>query len=58
MTVFGIKKFIEHRDVVSLRPKSYAGLLKSPKIDKDSLVAIKTYLLDPASELIDEQGNN
>ena len=54
LTNFAIKKFIEQRDTVSLRPKSYAGLQKTPKIDKYSLLAIKTYLLEPESEVIDE----
>jgi hypothetical protein len=57
ITNFGIKRFIEHRETVCLRPKSYAGLQKSPKIDRDSMLSIKKYLLEPASEPIDEMGN-
>lgn len=57
MTNFGIKKYIEHRDTVNLRPKSYAGLQKTPKIDKDSVVSMKRYLTEPESEKIDENGN-
>lgn len=57
LTNFAIKKFIEHRETVSLRPKSYAGLQKKPKIDKDSLLSIKKYLTEPDSEPIDPNGN-
>jgi hypothetical protein len=57
ITNFAIKKFIEHRETVFLRPKSYAGIQKSSKIDRDSMLSIKKYLLEPASESIDEMGN-
>lgn len=40
VTVFGIRKFIEHRDSVSLRPTSYAEFQTVPKLDNASKISM------------------
>jgi hypothetical protein len=43
LTVFGIRKFIEHRETVSLRPTSYAELQTVPKLDNASKLSMMQY---------------
>jgi hypothetical protein len=58
LTVFGIRKFIEHRETVSLRPTSYAELQTVPKLDNASKESMLQYQINPASEALDIEGNN
>ena len=58
LTVFCIRKFIEHRETVSLRPKSYQSLDKVPKLDKESMESMRLYLLDNTTLKRDDEGNN
>ena len=58
LTVFGIRKFIEHRETASLRPTSYAELQTVPKLDNASKLSMMQYQMNPSSEALDSQGNN
>lgn len=58
LTLFIIRKYFENRDNVSVRPRSYSTTQNVPKLDKDSLLAMKGYLMEPNKEIIDAQGNN
>ena len=57
LTVFFIRKFIEHRDSVSFRPQTYSSIQNAPKLDKFSMISMKAYLLDSRGENIDMEGN-
>ena len=58
LTVFGIRKFIEHRETVSLRPTSYAELQTIPKLDNASKQSMMIYQVNPNSEALDAEGNS
>lgn len=56
-TIFIIKKFIEQREDVALRPQSYASVQAAPKLDKESMQSMRIYLLSPESDQRDIDGN-
>ena len=57
LTIFGIRKFIEKREDASLRPHCYPVVQPVTKLDKESMLAMKAYLLDPLKEAADADGN-
>jgi hypothetical protein len=46
IAVFIIRKYMEHRMDASFRPQDYP-LTSIPKLDKESMLSMKAYLLDP-----------
>jgi hypothetical protein len=55
ITIFIIKRFIDHRENPNMRPGS--GIKKFRKVEKVGSLNIKNYLVDPNDEGIDEDGN-
>lgn len=43
-TIFVLRRFIEQREDVALRPQSYATVQAAPKLDKESKNAMRAYL--------------
>ena len=55
ITVFLIKRFIDHKEVSTMRPD---GIPRSfQKVEKEQSMNIQHYLIDPNDEGLDDEGN-
>jgi hypothetical protein len=55
LTLYAIKKFIDHASNPELRPKTKGRMFS--KIQRETSLNIRNYLMDPNDNIIDEEGN-